>query len=101
VFDAPALLQSCARRESSTHAPQALELLNGTLSNDLAKAFADRLTKECGTDAPELIRRGFQLAAGRLPSKREQTLSEEFLREQPLEEFALALFNLNDFLYSP
>ncbi|MFN8707496.1 MAG: PSD1 and planctomycete cytochrome C domain-containing protein [Planctomyces sp.] len=101
AFDAPALLQSCARRESSTHAPQALELLNGTLSNDLAKAFADRLTKECGTDAPELIRRGFQLAAGRLPSDHEQTLSEEFLREQPLEEFTLALFNLNDFLYSP
>ena len=28
AFDAPALLTSCARRESSTHAPQALELLN-------------------------------------------------------------------------
>ena len=29
VFDAPDTLLSCARREQSTHAPQALELLNG------------------------------------------------------------------------
>ena len=43
VFDAPALLTSCARRESSAHAPQALELLNGALSNDLAASFAHRL----------------------------------------------------------
>ena len=36
VFDAPDTLLSCARREQSTHAPQALELLNGQTSNDLA-----------------------------------------------------------------
>ena len=38
AFDAPDLQISCARRESSTHAPQALELLNGDLSNRLAEA---------------------------------------------------------------
>ena len=31
VFDAPDVQISCPRRESSTHAPQALELLNGDL----------------------------------------------------------------------
>ena len=31
AFDAPALQTSCSARESSTHAPQALELLNRTL----------------------------------------------------------------------
>jgi hypothetical protein len=36
VFDAPDLQISCARRESSTHAPQALELLNGELTNRVA-----------------------------------------------------------------
>ena len=40
VFDSPALMTSCGRRESSTHAPQALELLNGRLSNELASSFA-------------------------------------------------------------
>jgi hypothetical protein len=44
TFDQPSLQNSCARRESSTHAPQALELLNGRWSNDLAVAFAERLT---------------------------------------------------------
>ena len=39
VFDAPDILLSCARREQSTHAPQALELLNGKTSNELAAAL--------------------------------------------------------------
>src|SRR5205823_15128413 len=34
-LDAPALQTSCARRESSIHPPQALQLLNGVLANDL------------------------------------------------------------------
>ncbi len=37
VFDQPTLQSSCACREESTHAPQALELLNGRLSNELAE----------------------------------------------------------------
>ena len=49
VFDAPDTLLSCARREQSTHAPQALELLNGQTSNELAAAFAERLLKERAT----------------------------------------------------
>src|ERR1700676_2972296 len=40
VFDARDALLSCARREQSTHAPQALELLNGQTANELAGAFA-------------------------------------------------------------
>src|SRR5439155_17829881 len=46
VFDAPDTLLSCARREQSTHAPQALELMNGDTSNKLAAVFAERLLKE-------------------------------------------------------
>ena len=64
VFDAPDTLLSCARREQSTHAPQALELLNGQTSNDLAAAFAERILKERTT------RRGanrLRVASGRGP----------------------------------
>ncbi|MGH9661672.1 MAG: DUF1549 and DUF1553 domain-containing protein, partial [Bryobacteraceae bacterium] len=43
AFDAPDLQGSCPRRESSTHAPQALELLNGDLANKQAGALAKRL----------------------------------------------------------
>ena len=52
VFDSPDTLLSCARREQSTHAPQALELLNGKLSNDLAASFAKRLLAEGKTVKP-------------------------------------------------
>src|SRR5260370_29395104 len=42
VFDAPDSLGSCPRRESSTHAPQALELMNGDLANRQAGLLAKR-----------------------------------------------------------
>jgi hypothetical protein len=99
VFDQPALLTSCARRESSTHAPQALELLNGNTANDLAEAFAERLTHEAGSDPVRQIERAYWLAVGRAPTGREKQLAMDFLAKQPLKEFALALFNLNAFLY--
>jgi hypothetical protein len=99
VFDQPALQTSCSRRESSTHAPQALELLNGKLSNELARAFAERLGDEAGADHGALVERAFVLAAGRKPTDGERVASIEFLQSHSLSEFALALFNLNAFLY--
>ena len=101
TFDAPAALASCGRRETSTHAPQALELLNGTLSNDLAESFAKRLNNEGKADPEQIVMNGFREALGRVPTPEEKTLALAFLREQPLREFALALFNLNGFLYVP
>ncbi len=99
VFDQPTLGASCGRRESSTHAPQALELLNGRTSNGLAEALAARLEREAGKDPAAQIDLAFRLAAGRPPTEREKGLALGFLKEQPLREFALALFNLNAFLY--
>jgi hypothetical protein len=101
TFDAPALTTSCARRETSTHAPQALELLNGRLSNELAEAFADRLAKESGGDPGKMVDRAFRIALGRSPTSEEKVISSAFLRDQPAKEFALAVFNLNGFLYVP
>jgi hypothetical protein len=100
-LDAPALQASCARRETSTHSPQALELLNGTVSNDLARALATRLEQEAAGDRERLIERAFELALGRPPTTAERKRSLEFLKEQPVSEFALAMFNLNGFLYVP
>lgn len=100
-LDAPALQTSCARRESSTHAPQALELMNGSLSNDLARAFAQRLDSESPGDTDRIVDRAFRLALGRPPFDNERTMALDFLKDQPLHEFALAVFNLNGFLYVP
>lgn len=99
AFDAPALQTSCPLREESTHAPQALELLNGKLANDMAAAFADRLTRECGQDPERIVDRAWLLATAREPTTRERELSLEFLRSEPLQEFALAVLNLNEFIY--
>ena len=99
VFDAPDTLTSCARRESSTHAPQALELLNGDLSNRLAADFAERLHTEAGPDKAKQVDLAYRLATGRAPTAKQRQLALDFLREQPLKEFALAVLNLNQFLY--
>ncbi len=99
ALDQPDAQTSCARRESSTHALQALELLNGRLANDLAGAFARRLRREAGTDPAGQVERAFLLASGRPPAARERDLAVRFLRKQPATEFALAMLNLNAFLY--
>ena len=99
AFDAPALQTSCSIRETSMHAPQALELLNGNFSNDMAAAFAERLIKECGDRPERIVDHAYELAFGRMPTDKERRLSIEFLRDEPLSEFALAIFNLNGFVY--
>jgi hypothetical protein len=99
VFDQPDAQTSCPRREASTHALQALELLNGRFANRMAEALAARLERECPGDRTHLVQRAFWLTAGRPPSMAEEALALQFLERQPLREFALALFNLNAFLY--
>ncbi len=99
VFDAPDLQVSCTRRESSTHAPQALELLNGTFANEQAEALAKRLESEAGPNLRKQIDLGYRLVAGRPARAEEIRLALAFLKSQPKREFALTLLNLNSFLY--
>ena len=99
VFDAPDRLLSCPRREQSTHAPQALELLNGDFSNAMAKALAERVAREAGPNHDRQIGRIFQLALGRDPVPAERKAALRYLKDGPLSEFALAIFLINDFLY--
>ena len=108
VFDAPDMQLSCARREQSTHAPQALELLNGQLSNEQAAFFAKRLEESRSTNAAR-IDLAWRLAVGRLPTVKEKRLALNYLATKPgdsaaskelrLKELALDVFNLNAFLY--
>lgn len=98
AFDAPDMLISCPRREQSTHAPQALELMNGPFANGAARAFAARLDREAKTPEAQ-VALAYRLTAGRAPSPRELKLGLEFLKANPMSEFALAILNLNAFLY--
>jgi hypothetical protein len=99
VFDQPTTQTSCPRRDATTHARQTLELMNGALSNEIAAAFARRLKVECGNDVNRQIDRAFQLTVARHPTDDELRIAMTFLQNNPLEEFALATFNLNGFLY--
>src|SRR5581483_1558914 len=106
VFDAPDEQVSCPRREVSTHAPQALEMLNGDLANQQAKIFAERLSKEAGKNHRRQVTLAYRLVAGRAPKPAELQTALQFLNaktpeaeSQAREQFALAMFNLNAFLY--
>jgi hypothetical protein len=103
VFDAPDALLSCPRREQSTHAPQALEMLNGATSNQLADVFAERIRKDA-QDNGSRVDLAWRLGVGRLPNPQERVLALQFLAERPddlvrWKELALDVFNLNAFLY--
>ncbi len=98
VFDSPDLQISCPRREQSTHAPQALELLNGDFANAMADSFAKRLEQEA-KDNNTRIDLAYLLATGRHPATKEKAIAQQFLASGSLREFALAILNLNSFLY--
>ncbi len=107
VFDSPDLAVSCPRRESSTLAHQTRELLNGTFSNAKAKALADRLQREARGNLRGQVNLAYELATGRPANQKEMQLALEYLQtnaktlgaDQAREQFALAVLNLNAFLY--
>ncbi len=99
AFDQPTQQTSCAQRETSTHAPQALELLNGRIANELADRFSARILRLAPQDREKQIEVAFRWTTGRLPSGDERAIARRFLDEGSHREFALAMFNINAFLY--
>lgn len=99
IFDLPENSLSCAQRNISTVAPQALNLLNSEFSNDMAQAFASRVTKEAGNEPSAQITRAFKLALQREPSEFEFGRCIKFLGTQSLVELCRSLLNLNEFAY--
>ena len=81
-FDAPDANESCARRNTSTNAPQALMLMNGKITVDWARTFAGRVLREAGTEPRKLIDRIYQLALGRPATSREMELAQDFLVQE-------------------
>ena len=74
-------------------------MLNGDFAIAMASDFAGRLEREASTDKALQVRLAFELVLGRGPSAEERRLSESFLMGQSLEEFALAMLNLNALIY--
>jgi len=100
IFDAPDSAASCARRERSTVAPQALAMMNSEFTNTQAKRFADRIRKQAGDDPAAAINAAWQLALARPPRDQERTTALDYLQRNSLERLCLLLFNMSEFLYA-
>lgn len=103
TFDRPDTMSSCARRNRSTIAPQALILMNNEFIGLQARHFAQRLELEAGPDTKAQVKLAYELALAREPSAGETAKAVEFIQGYPqgLVDFAHALFNINEFVYMP
>ncbi|MEX0675645.1 MAG: DUF1553 domain-containing protein [Pirellulales bacterium] len=97
-FDCPDASQAMPRRNVSTTALQALNLLNGPFMIQQADLFAARLAREA-VNPDDQIRRAFWLTLSREPDAEELTAARKLIGEQGLMVFCRALFNANEFLY--
>ena len=103
VFDAPDSMLTCPRRESSTTAPQALTLFNGTLTMERSRDLADELLATHASDE-ELIGAAWRRVLAREPNAEERGRTADFLasqtsRAEAAAELIRALLNTNEFLY--
>ncbi|MBM3995828.1 MAG: DUF1553 domain-containing protein [Planctomycetes bacterium] len=88
------------KRLTTTVAPQALSLFNGSFINRQAKHFAERLRKEAGNDADKQLDHAYRLALCRPPTATERTVLRDFLKRQSLEQMCRVILNLNEFAYA-
>jgi hypothetical protein len=129
AFDRPDALSSCARRDRSTTAPQALVLLNSEFSLEQSRRLAGYLLSHSGNDVASQIALAYRRVLSRSPTAEEAAAARELLigeadrlreegrsaeelalpqplaagidihRAAALVEFCLALFNTNEFVY--
>lgn len=99
TFDQPENSVSCARRDESTVAPQALSLLNSDLAIEAARALASRVEREAGKELRAQVQRAFALSLQRSPDRNELDACARLAEKRGLTELCRAMLNLNEFLY--
>jgi hypothetical protein len=122
LFDWPEHLVSIGQRSSTTTAPQALMFMNSPQGREYATGLARRMNEaaEPGGETDQaqklaaIVRRGFRLAYGRLPTESEVAASVEFIHtqaesyqeadkenavNQAIVDLAQALLSANEFIY--
>ena len=85
AFDIPDTNTTCAERNISVNAPQALMLLNSELVLDQARSLAGRVLKSSidRNDPRTLVTLAYRLTFSRAPSPAELDRGARFLEEQP------------------
>ncbi|HVU88880.1 MAG TPA: DUF1553 domain-containing protein [Pirellulales bacterium] len=99
VFDCPDASQVTPRRNLSTTAMQALNLLNSPFMVEQAREFAARVAGEAGADAQAQAQRAFQLAFARAPDPAETARAVALIEGHGLQALCRALYNASEFLY--
>jgi hypothetical protein len=114
AFDLPDSTVSCARRDTTVVAPQALFLLNSPEGLRFATALAEKVQQKAGNDPARQIRCLFREALTRSPDEEELQLSTDLLmrhteyhrqsspdraHQLALTDLCRAVLNLNEFLY--
>jgi hypothetical protein len=101
AFDCPEAALAVPRRNVSTTALQALNLLNSHFVIRQAGFFAERLRSECGPEPARQAERAFRLALGRSPSETELAAAVALIKSHGVPALCRALFNANEFVYVP
>jgi hypothetical protein len=101
AFDCPDAALAVPRRNVSTTALQALNLLNSDFVIRQSAFFAQRLQKEAGSDPAQQAERAFRLAFGRSPTQPELTAAVTLIHSHGAAAFCRALYNANEFIYVP
>ena len=99
AFDCPDSALVAPRRNSSTTALQALNLLNSRFVLAQSKVLAARLHHEAGDDPKAQVTLAFRLAFGREPTEVESAAAVLILRDHGAAALARALYNANEFVY--
>ncbi len=82
AFDMPDTHESCARRNVTTTAPQALMMLNDKLVLEWARAFAARVHESAGPDPKRQVEEAYRIAYSRRPDAGEVEMALAFLSRQ-------------------
>ena len=82
AFDMPDTHATCARRDTTMTAPQALIHLNSQQTIEWARAFAGRLIETAGPDRAEQVDLAYQIAYSRPPDGPEREAGLSFLDKQ-------------------
>ncbi|MCA2970102.1 MAG: DUF1553 domain-containing protein [Acidobacteriaceae bacterium] len=100
VLDVCDTARPAARRQTTSVAPQALQLFNGGFMNRQARHLAERLRREAGAEPAAQIEMAYRLALARPPKPAERDAMISFLRTGTLEELCRVMLNLNEFAYT-
>ena len=115
AFDLPDTTVSCARRDTTVVAPQALMLFNSPESIRFALILAERVAEEAGVDPASRVETLFRRALSRSPDTKEKAICLDLLRRHTdqhrmegaenqaellaLRDLCRAVLNLNEFMY--